>query len=98
RAIRRGLLGEGRGFGGVVMTDALEMAAVSATYGVEEAAVRALIAGADTLGLGHDLHEESVERVHAAIVAAVQSGQLEEERLADAAARVAALAAWTSPT
>jgi beta-N-acetylhexosaminidase len=98
RTIVTGLLRDELGFDGVVMTDALEMAAVSATYGVEEAAVRALIAGADTLGLGHDLHEEAVERVHAAIVAAVRTGRLKEDRLAEAAGRVAALADWTSPT
>ena len=98
RTIITGLLREELGFDGVVMTDALEMAAVSATYGLEEAAVRALLAGADTLGLGHDLHEDAVERVHAAILAAVRSGRLDEERLGAAADRVAALAAWTSPT
>ena len=86
------------GFDGVVMTDALEMAAVSDTFGVEEAAVRALIAGADTLGLGHDLHDEAVERVHAAIVHAVRTGRLAEERLAEAATRIAGLASWTSPS
>jgi beta-N-acetylhexosaminidase len=97
-SIVTGLLREELGFDGVVMTDALEMAAVSETYGVEEAAVRALIAGADTLGLGHDLHEEAVERVHAAIVDAVRSGRLKKDRLAEAAGRLAALADWTSPT
>jgi len=86
------------GFDGVVMTDALEMAAVSDAFGVEEAAVRALIAGADTLGLGHDLHQEAVERVHAAIVHAVCAGRLAEERLAEAATRIAGLASWTSPS
>ena len=97
RTIVTGLLRDELGFDGVVMTDALEMAAVSETYGVEEAAVRALAAGADTLGLGHDLHEEAVERIHAAIVDAVRSGRLKEARLVEAAARVAALADWTSP-
>ena len=70
--ILSGLLRGELGFDGLIVTDALEMAAVSSTYGVEEAAVRSLIAGADSLGLGHDLHEDAVERVHAAIVGAVQ--------------------------
>jgi len=96
--ILSGLLRSELGFEGLIVTDALEMAAVSATYGVEEAAVRALIAGADSLGLGHDLHEEAVERVHIAIVDAVRTGRLTEERLADAADRVAALCRWSSPT
>jgi beta-N-acetylhexosaminidase len=96
-AIVSGLLRRELGFEGLVLTDALEMAAVSETVGVEHAAVRALAAGADSLGLGHDLHEVAVERVHGAIVEAVRSGRLAEERLAEAAGRVAALSRWTSP-
>ncbi len=98
RTILSELLRSELGFEGVIMTDALEMAAVSETVGLEETAVRALSAGADSLGLGHDLHEEAVERVHAAIVAAVRSGRLAEDRLEDAAARVTALCGWTSPS
>jgi beta-N-acetylhexosaminidase len=96
--ILSGLVRDELGFEGLIVTDALEMAAVSSTYGVEEAAVRALIAGADSLGLGHDLHEDAVERVHAAIVDAVGTGRLTEERVAEAADRVAALGRWASPT
>jgi len=95
--ILSGLLRGELGFGGLVVTDALEMGAIAGTVGLEEAAVRALIAGADSLGLGHDLHEEAVERVHAAIVAAVRSGRLPEERLVEAAERVAALCRWAAP-
>jgi beta-N-acetylhexosaminidase len=77
-----------------VITDALEMRAISATIGVEEGAVRALAAGADALCLGHDLWEEATDGLVAAIVAAVRDGRLSEERLADAADRVAELGAW----
>jgi beta-N-acetylhexosaminidase len=96
--ILTGLLRGELRFEGLIVTDALEMAAVSATFGLEEAAVRALAAGADSLGLGHDLHEEAVERVHAAIVDAVRTGRIAEERLAEAAERVAALCGWAAPT
>src|ERR671936_757182 len=65
----------------MVMTDALEMRAISATIGVEKGAVRALAAGADALCLGHDLGDESVESVARAIATAVGSGRLPEERL-----------------
>jgi beta-N-acetylhexosaminidase len=74
------------------------MRGISGTRGVEEAAVLALAAGADALCVGHDLHEDAVERIHAAIVGAVRSGRLPEERVAEAAERVAALCRWTSPT
>jgi beta-N-acetylhexosaminidase len=79
------LLREELGFGGLVVSDALEMRAVAGTVGAEEAAVRALAAGVDALCLGHDLE---LGPVHAAVVAAVESGRLSPERLADAATRI----------
>jgi beta-N-acetylhexosaminidase len=83
-----GLLRTELGFSGLVVTDALEMRAVSTTVGVEEGAVRALEAGADALCLGAELRPESV---HAAVVDAVRTGRLPEERLQEAASRVHAL-------
>ena len=88
RSVIGGLLRGELGFEGTVVTDALEMRAVSATVGAEEGAVRALDAGADALCLGHDLRPEAV---HAAVVEAAGSGRLAEERLREAAARVADL-------
>jgi beta-N-acetylhexosaminidase len=79
------------GFEGLVVTDALEMKAISETVGVEEGAVRAIAAGADALCLGHDLFDETVVSVRDALVGAVGSGRLHEERLVEAAGRVAAL-------
>src|SRR5262249_13104824 len=67
------------GFEGVVMTDALEMQGAGGPAGIEESAVQALAAGADALCLGADLSPEQVEGAHAAIVAAVQAGRLEED-------------------
>jgi beta-N-acetylhexosaminidase len=77
------------GFQGLVVTDALEMKAISDTVGVEEGAVRAIAAGADALCLGHDLFDESVVSVRDALVEAVRSKRLPEERLVSAASRVA---------
>jgi beta-N-acetylhexosaminidase len=79
-------------FTGVVVTDALEMRAVSATVGAAEGAVQALEAGADALCLGHDLRPEAI---HEAVVDAVRSGRLAEERVQEAAARVAELGGST---
>ncbi len=89
REILQDLLRRELGFTGMVMTDALEMKAISATVGIEEGAVRALGAGADALCLGHDLFDDSVLRVRDALVAAVHSPRRPEERLREAAARVA---------
>jgi beta-N-acetylhexosaminidase len=77
-----GLLREELGFRGVVMADALEMRGVSATVGVEEAAVRALTAGVDLLCIGHDLGGDDVAAIERAILSAVAAGRLPETRLA----------------
>jgi beta-N-acetylhexosaminidase len=91
RGILHDLLRSELGFGGLIVTDALEMKAISATVGVEEGAIRAIAAGADALCLGHDLFDESVVSVRDALVRAVGSGRLPEARLAEAAGRVAGL-------
>jgi beta-N-acetylhexosaminidase len=88
RPILTDLLRDELGFEGMVMTDALEMRAISATVGVEEGAIRSLGAGADALCFGHDLADESVESVATALEAAVAEGRLAEERVFEAAGRV----------
>ncbi len=92
-----GLLRTELGFDGVVMTDALEMQGAGGPEGIERSAVRSLAVGADALCLGADLSPAQVDGVQSAIVSAVERGELGEERLLDAARRVAELAAWTSP-
>ncbi len=96
REILHRLLREELGYDGLVLTDALEMRAISATVGVEEGAVRAIEAGADALCLGHDLFEESVQSVCDALVGAVRSGRLEESRLAEAGGRVRRISEWAA--
>jgi beta-N-acetylhexosaminidase len=91
-----GLLRSELGFDGVVITDALEMRAISGTVGLEEGAVQAAAAGADALCLGAERSPEEVARVREALVAAVRAGRLAEERLHEAAGRVAELAALAS--
>ncbi|MFF7727241.1 glycoside hydrolase family 3 protein [Streptomyces sp. NPDC008001] len=87
----------GLGFDGLVVTDGMEMEAVAGTYGIERGSVLALAAGADAICVGGGLaDEDTVLRLRDALVAAVRAGELPEERLADAAARVRALARWTS--
>ncbi|MFG2062975.1 glycoside hydrolase family 3 protein [Micromonospora sp. NPDC048871] len=91
-----GLLREELGFQGVVVTDGMEMRAVSGRYGLPGAVVRALAAGADAICVGGEhADEQVVDQLREAIVGAVVSGELPEERLAEAAKRVGQLAAWT---
>jgi beta-N-acetylhexosaminidase len=91
------LLRASYGFEGVIITDALEMVgAVAAAGGVPQAAVRALAAGADLLCIGARVDEDLTELVAAEIVSAVEDGRLPFERLSDAAARTAKMAAWAA--
>ncbi|WP_274561902.1 glycoside hydrolase family 3 protein [Streptomyces spiramyceticus] len=97
--ILTGLLREELGYEGLVITDGMEMQAISATYGIERGSVLAIAAGADAICVGGGLaDDETVLRLRDALVAAVRDGELPEERLADAAARVRALAGWTRQT
>ncbi|HEX5401864.1 MAG TPA: glycoside hydrolase family 3 N-terminal domain-containing protein [Pseudonocardiaceae bacterium] len=80
------------GFTGAVITDALDMGAVAGTAGMADGAVQALLAGADTLCIGGSFTDEStLDSLQAALVAAIESERLPLSRLAEAAARTAAL-------
>ena len=93
-AAMTGLLRGELGFSGVIVSDALEMRAVSARYGIAEAAVMAVIAGVDLLCLGRDTGEDVYQAIVAALSEAARSGRLPAERLEDAADRVARLRTW----
>ncbi len=82
------------GFTGVIVSDGLEMQAVSERYGIPEAAVLAVLAGTDLLCLGREQDQLSFLAVKSALLEAVRSGRLRGERLEQAAARVAELRAW----
>ena len=85
------------GYDGLIVTDGIEMRAIAGTYGIEHGSVLAIAAGADAICVGGGLSDdETVRRLRDALVAAVRSGELPEERLADAAQRVRALANWTA--
>lgn len=76
-------------YDGVVVTDALNMGALVERFGPNEAPVRALAAGADLL-----LMPSNVVSAHAALVSAVQDGEVPEERLTQAAERVVTMLMW----
>ncbi|MEE1938843.1 glycoside hydrolase family 3 N-terminal domain-containing protein [Streptomyces sp. TRM 70361] len=87
----------GLGFEGLIVTDGMEMRAIAATHGIERGSVLAIAAGADAICVGGGLaDEDTVLRLRDALVRAVTEGELAEERLADAADRVRALARWTA--
>ncbi|MGA9344814.1 MAG: glycoside hydrolase family 3 N-terminal domain-containing protein, partial [Nocardioidaceae bacterium] len=95
-----GLLRAELGFEGVILSDALDMHAISRGVGRSEGAVRALQAGIDLICIGNPSFpepydaEERLDEVVAAVIAAVDDGRLAPDRLEEAAARVADLTGW----
>lgn len=71
------------GFDGIVITDALNMGAVTAAYSPAEAAVQALAAGNDML-----LMPEDFEAAYQGVLAAVADGRLTEERIDESVERI----------
>jgi len=80
--ILTGLLREELGFEGVIVSDAIGMAAILKRWPVPEACVLALKAGVDTILLKAD--DESRSQAFFRIKEAVETGELSEERLNDA--------------
>jgi beta-N-acetylhexosaminidase len=80
------LLRDELGFDGLVVTDAMDMAAVTGGFGTGEATVRSLAAGVDLVLMPPDVHA-----AHTAIVDAVAEGRLPAARLTEAATRSVAL-------
>ena len=90
-----GLLRTELGFGGVIITDALGMAAISEGVGSAEGAVRSLAAGADLLCL--PAAPAAQQRARDTLAGAIRDGDLPVGRVQEAAARVRELAAWARP-
>ncbi|MFZ5847363.1 MAG: glycoside hydrolase family 3 N-terminal domain-containing protein [Actinomycetota bacterium] len=82
RKVVTGLLRRDLGFSGLVVSDAMNMAAVANRFSSGEAAVRALAAGVDVVLMPPD-----PRAARDAIVGAVRSGRLSRGRVESAAAR-----------
>ena len=81
--ILTGLLRREMGFQGIVVTDALDMGGVTVRYTPGEAAVRAVLAGADVL-----LLSPAPDAAHAALREAVASGRISRVRLDESVRRI----------
>jgi len=90
RRILHGLLREEWNYKGIIITDGMDMHAIAGRYGVGNAAVRALTAGADmVMALGTT---ETQEETLNSIAAALASGELTMEEVNTRLARLSALA------
>jgi beta-N-acetylhexosaminidase len=81
-----GILRDELGYGGLVITDGLEMEGIVSVYGSGEAAVRAVEAGADMVMVLW--FKEKKNEVHKALLDAVKSGRISEARLDQSVRRV----------
>ncbi len=83
KAVLSGLLRDKLGYDGVVITDSLEMTGATIKYGANEAAVRAVRAGADML-----LMPQSIGGSINAVINAVKAGRIPQSRIDEAVTRI----------
>ncbi len=87
-AILSDLLRHELGYGGLLITDCLEMAAIAETVGTAAGAVAAIAAGADMVLVSHTL--DTQREVVRTVRNAVSSGIIRQKRIREAARRVLA--------
>lgn len=76
-------LREELGYEGIVITDALNMGAITEYYATDEACIKALQAGVDIL-----LMPDDFETAYEAVLAAVEAGDISEERIEESLRRI----------
>ncbi len=94
RKTLQGVLREKLGWQGVVVSDDMQMQAITDHYGFDEAVVLGLNAGVDLFIIGGNIKKEDydvVEKFISVIETGIASGEIKMERLDEAVARVEAL-------
>lgn len=81
--VMQDLLRQELGFDGIIITDAMNMGAISENYGSGEAAVQSVLAGADMILMPADFHS-----AYQAVLDAVNSGRISGERLDESVLRI----------
>jgi beta-N-acetylhexosaminidase len=89
RKVLHGILREEMGFDGVIISDDLEMKAISANFDIGEVVTRGANAGVDLFAICHDADLQN--RAIDALMQAVQRGEVPRERIAEANRRLDAL-------
>ena len=83
REVVTDILREELGFEGVIITDAMNMGAITEYYEADEAAILALRAGCDMI-----LMPEDFEKAYEGVLEAVRNGTISEERINDSLRRI----------
>lgn len=89
RTVITGLLRDEMGYDGVICTDCLEMKAIADNYTPAETALMAVEAGVDALLISHTWDVQIA--MYEALLEAVRSGRLSEERVTESARRVVSM-------
>ena len=100
-AVIGGLLRGRLGFDGVVLSDDMEMKAISSRYGLEQAIQLAIEAGVDVLCFGNNMNFDADvgERVSGIIYRLVEEGKIAESRIDQSFRRIQKLkfTLWAGP-
>lgn len=92
RNVLTGLLRQRLGFDGVIVSDDMQMRAITSHYGLDEAIVLAVEAGVDILVFGNNLDYDPdiVPKAVDILARAVQEGRLSNERIKESHGRILA--------
>lgn len=93
RMVVTGLLRQGLGWQGVVISDDMQMKAIAGRYGLRESILLAVRAGVDILLYGNNLEWEDglPDKVFAALRGLVEDGSISEDRIKRSWERISAL-------
>jgi beta-N-acetylhexosaminidase len=86
KKIITGLLRQDLGYEGLIITDDMEMGAISNHQSFRQAGAAAILAGADIVLVCHEY--KHAEEAYMGIYEAVKSGEISEERLASSVKRI----------
>jgi beta-N-acetylhexosaminidase len=84
---------QGLGFDGPIISDDMQMKAITDHYGLEDACCRALAAGVDLIIIGNNLeHDPSIlSKVVEAVISCIDEGTVSEKRINEAWERIQSL-------
>ncbi|MGM0437372.1 MAG: beta-N-acetylhexosaminidase [Bacillota bacterium] len=86
RKVLTGLLREELGYDGLIITDCMEMNAISDSYGTVEGAVRSIVAGSDIVLISHSYEKQ--KKAIKATIAAVKANRISEKRINESLNRI----------
>jgi len=81
-----GMLRTDLDFAGVIISDDMNMGAITKSFGVEKAAIQAVLAGNDILL--YVATTETIKKAYQALISAVQNGQISKERIDESVYRI----------